>query len=307
MDGVLVVDKPAGPTSHDVVARVRRALGTARVGHTGTLDPLATGVLPLVVGRATRLAPLLTAAPKTYDALIHLGRETDTYDATGQDLPGWRPERSPAEVTREELERVLERFRGTFWQQPPPFSAKKIGGHRAYQLARRRRPVVLAPVRVTVETLELTAFDPPDRVRLRLTTSAGFYARALAHDLGAALGCGGCLEALRRERSGGFGLESAVPLDVIEREGPAAAARLVPLAALLPDLPGVMLTERGLVRARHGHTLGFTDLAGSTAALPAIERDEAPPRVRLLDRRGQLVAVAELRPGGVLHPRIVVG
>jgi tRNA pseudouridine55 synthase len=306
MDGVLVVDKPAGPTSHDVVVRVRRALGERRIGHTGTLDPLATGVLPLVVGRATRLAQLLTATPKTYDAVIRLGRETDTYDVTGTEVRDWRPRRSAAEITREELERALERFRGTFWQQPPPFSAKKVGGRRAYSLARRRRPVVLSPVPVTVEALDLVGYDPPDRVRVRLVSSAGFYARAFAHDLGAVLGCGGCLEALRREKSGGFGLDIAVPLDVVEQEGPAAAARLVPLGALLPDLPGVVLTERGVARARHGHAVTPTEFAPSLAASSAVDRRVAP-RVRLLDRHGRLVAVAEVGPGGVLHPRIVVG
>lgn len=307
MDGVLVVDKPAGPTSHDVVVRVRRALGVSRMGHTGTLDPLATGVLPLVVGRATRLAQLLTAAPKTYDALIRLGRETDTYDATGSDLPGWQPARSPADLTRDDIVQALAQFQGTFWQQPPPFSAKKVGGRRAYRLARQARPVTLAPVQVTVEAIELIDYLPPDRVRLRLVTSAGFYARALAHDLGAVLGCGGCLEALRREKSGGFGLDQAVPLEVIDAEGPRARARLVPLAALLPDLPGIVLTERGAARARHGHPVGLGDLAGPLAMLPPAARDAPPSRVRLLDRHGALVAVAEVRPGGVLHPRIVVG
>ena len=195
MDGVLVIDKPAGLTSHDVVARVRRALGIRRVGHLGTLDPMATGVLPLVVGRATRLASLLAPAQKTYDGIVQLGVVTDTYDATGTvatDIRDRMAGGDPAPPTADAVARAAEAFTGTFLQQPPPFSAKKVRGVRAYRLARRQRPVAPEPVTVTVHAIDILEVTPM-RVRCRVTCDAGFYMRALAHDLGAALGCGACL------------------------------------------------------------------------------------------------------------------
>ena len=261
--GVLVVDKPAGPTSHDVVAVARRALACRKVGHLGTLDPAATGVLPLVVGRATRLAPLFSGAGKQYDAVIRLGLETDTgdlggtvvggRDAADPGAPG--PPPPPAAV-----EEAAARFVGSQWQRPPAVSAKKIGGVRAYDLARRGRPAAPAPVRVTVDALEVLSIDGP-RVRCRIACSAGFYVRALARDLGESLGCGGCLETLRRERHGRFTLADAVPLDRLVEEGAAAAARLIPLDDLLPELPGVVLTDRGARRAAHGNPIAPPDIA----------------------------------------------
>jgi tRNA pseudouridine55 synthase len=179
IDGVLVVHKSLGPTSHDVVATARRAVGFGKVGHTGTLDPNASGVLPLVVGRATRLAQHLTSTEKEYEATIRFGIETDTYDSTGQ----VRSE-SGEVPARGALDAALERFRGAFDQMPPAFSAKNIDGHRAYDLARRDRVVELAAVPVVAHHLELLSFDPP-RARVRLVCSAGFYVRSLAYDLGA--------------------------------------------------------------------------------------------------------------------------
>ena len=261
--GVLVVDKPAGPTSHDVVAVARRALACRKVGHLGTLDPAATGVLPLVVGRATRLAPLFSGARKQYDAVIRLGLETDTgdlggavvggRDAADPDAPG--PPPPPAAV-----EEAAARFVGSQLQRPPAVSAKKIGGVRAYDLARRGRPTAPAPVRVTVDALEVLSIDGP-RVRCRIACSAGFYVRALARDLGESMGCGGCLETLRRERHGRFTLAEAVPLDRLVEGGAAAAARLIPIDDLLPELPGVVLTDRGARRAAHGNPIAPPDIA----------------------------------------------
>ena len=300
--GVLIVDKPAGPTSHDVVAVARRALAARKVGHLGTLDPLATGVLPLVVGRATRLAPLFAGASKQYEAVIRLGLVTDTCDVRGAVIGGSEaaggaagPPPSPRAIRS-----AAAGFTGSLLQRPPAVSAKKIAGVRAYELARRERPVEPPPVRVTVDTLDVLSIEGL-RVRCRVVCSSGFYVRALARDLGEALGCGGCVETLRRERHGLFAIEDAVTLARIVEEGSAAAARLVPPEELLPELPGVVVSARGARRAAHGNPVGPADVAaaGSAATGPRT-------RVRLLDGDGRLVAIAEPRPDGALHPRIVL-
>lgn len=314
LDGVLVTDKPAGPTSHDVVARVRRALGVKKVGHTGTLDPLATGVLPLVVGRATRVTQFLSAASKTYEATIALGTSTDTYDASGTACArGAHPERRPTAaddasahvaVERRQVEEALSAFRGTFQQSPPPFSAKKIGGQRAYTLARQGRHVAPDPVTVHVDRLDVIALAN-DALSIRITCSAGFYVRSLAHDIGLRLGCGAHLQALRRERSGEFSIDEAVPLAAIEEAGSAAATHIRPLATLLPDLPRVVLTERGVRRAAHGNLLLAADIdrRRSPASLPS-----ATWRgwIRVFSLDGSLVALAERRADGALHPAVVL-
>jgi tRNA pseudouridine55 synthase len=296
MDGVLLIDKPTGPTSHDVVARLRRTSGERSIGHTGTLDPRATGLLPLVVGRATRLASLLTGADKSYEAAIRLGVATDTDDGDGQPLG----EPSTALPDDAALDAVLETFRGTFTQVPPTHSAKKVGGHKAYDLARRANPVDLRPVPVTVRTLERTSRDG-DLVHVRVTVTSGFYVRALARDLGQRLGCGAHLAALRRTRSGSFEVEAALPLDQAERLGPAVAARLLTPADALPDLAAVRLTDSGLRRATHGNPVGPEHLSGRWIP-PATD---ARP-VKVLAPDGRLVALARSR-GGALHPVVVLG
>src|SRR4051812_12076620 len=214
MNGLLVIDKPAGPTSHDVVARVRRVLGTRRIGHTGTLDPLATGVLPLVIGSATRLASFLSASDKEYVAAMRLGLATETYDAFGREsVPP-----PPIGISISDVDAAFESFRGTFEQAPPPYSAKKIDGVRAYTLARKRTPVQPSMARVTVHHLAVEhCIDGLVTVRVR--ASAGFYVRSLAHDLGQKLGCGAHLESLRRVRAGSFTEQDAVMLSTLEREG----------------------------------------------------------------------------------------
>jgi tRNA pseudouridine55 synthase len=302
MDGVLVVDKPAGPTSHDVVARVRRALRTKRVGHTGTLDPLATGVLPLVIGRATRLASLLSGADKEYVAGVRLGLATDTYDADGHVGP---PPAPPAGIDVARIEGALARFRGIFDQAPPAYSAKKIDGVPAYTLARRNMPVQPRPVSVTVSHLTLEAYEQ-GLARIRVRASAGFYVRSLAHDLGQGLGCGGYLESLRRVRAGAFGEEAAAPLDTIERDGIGAAGLIIPLERLLPEVPSVILNERGVRRAAHGNELALEDRAYPDPAAGATMDAASQGRWRLLDGSGMLLAIAESRPGGLLHPVIVL-
>ena len=315
MDGLLVVDKPIGPTSHDVVARVRRVLGERRIGHTGTLDPMASGVLPLVIGQATRLARFLDQDHKGYDALVCLGISTDSYDAHGEPV-GER--HNGAIPSREAIDRALDQFRGTFWQQPPAFSAKKIDGRRSYVIAREHarasavEPSVAlpAPVQVTTHLIDIVnTLD--DLVALRVVCSSGFYVRALAHDLGQALGTGAHLVALCRTEANGMTLAAAVPLAALEdREHGHARVldAIIPLPDTLPALPRLTLTEDGLKRAVHGGTIASVHVFGGTAAMPQWS-DPATGRAftRLMTLNGELAAVAEWRRGeGVLHPVVVL-
>jgi tRNA pseudouridine55 synthase len=247
MDGVLVVDKPEGLTSHDVVAVARRALGEKRIGHTGTLDPLATGVLPLACGRATRLVRFLAASDKDYEATILFGRTTDSFDVTGEETS-----RTDAEPSRAAVEAAVESLRGDYLQLPPAFSAKKVGGRRAYSLARADEPVALTPVPVRVSRAEVIAFDGT-RAVVALTCSAGFYVRSFAHELGIRVDVGACLEALRRTRSGDFRLSEALPFEALRDQ--VSAADLIPLERLLPGWPSVVVTDEGLTRVAHGRVL----------------------------------------------------
>jgi tRNA pseudouridine55 synthase len=296
MNGALIIDKPSGPTSHDVVARVRRALRTPRVGHTGTLDPLATGVLVLLLGKATRLAQFLVADDKEYQADVQLGIETPTYDAAS--LPdGWRPDARRAEPG--EVERAVAVFRGTFLQTPPPFSAKKIAGRRAYEDARRQRPVELRPVEVTVHALELIACSDTGLLSLRVVCGSGFYVRSLAHDIGRRLGWGAHLARLRRTRSGRFRVEDAVTLDEIER-GVDVTQRLLPPKELLSAVLALTLTDEGVRRVSHGNWIAPEHLRDSGVT------GGSPGRVRLLDGSGGLTAVAERGADGLLHPLVVL-
>lgn len=276
---MLLVAKPAGPTSHDMVDIVRRALGTRRVGHTGTLDPFAEGLLVMVVGRATRLAAFAAGWTKSYEGRMRLGVTTDTDDATGQ----VQEERAVA-LDRAALEQTLDRFRGTVRQRPPVYSAVKVAGERAYRRARRGEVVEPAERDVEVRALEVTAFAPPD-VQFRATVSGGTYLRSLARDIGAALGCGAHLVALRRTVVGPFRLEDAVT--------PAAAspADLLPPGVLVRHLDrrDVDATERDAVV--HGR---WIPAAGDASASPvAMFAGET------------LVAVAD-RAGDVLKPRVVL-
>jgi tRNA pseudouridine55 synthase len=296
--GVLVVDKPAGITSHDVVAVARRALNERGIGHTGTLDPMATGVLPLAIGKATRLVRFLVASDKDYDAVIRFGRATDTYDVTGTTTA-----ETPMRPTRTAVEVGLMALGGTSDQMPPPYSAKKVGGHRAYALARRDEPVELKPARVTVSRALLTAFDD-DTASVSLTCSAGFYVRSFAHELGRRLGVGACLESLRRTRSGEFTLAGAVPLDLLASADPERLeAALVPPAALLQSFPAVCLTSQGIEWVAHGRDVGPAQCA---TAVPHTGHS-GDDWVRLLSAGGALVALAERgADSGTLHPSIVL-
>ena len=296
MDGVLLIDKPSGPTSHDVVARLRSTSGERSIGHTGTLDPRATGLLPLVLGRATRLAKFLSGGHKTYEATIRLGFSTDTDDADGLAIGG-------ASTTLPDdagIARALDAFRGAFEQVPPNVSAKRVGGEKAYDMARRDQPMELKPVTVTVHALDLLGRDA-DLVTIRVCATAGFYVRALARDLGRQLGCGAHLFALRRTHSGTFDLANAISLEAAERLGRDIASHLVTPADALSELPAVSVTDVGFKRVAHGNPIGPEHLAGRWVPPSTLGM-----RVRVMGPEGRLLALAESR-GGALHPVVVLG
>jgi tRNA pseudouridine55 synthase len=298
MDGVLVVDKPEGLTSHDVVAAARRLLHERRIGHTGTLDPLATGVLPLACGRATRLVRFFVSSDKDYEATVRFGISTDTYDITGTvtALSGLVP-------TYTAVEAALEPLRGAYMQVPPAFSAKKVSGERAYARARRDAGVTLPAVPVQVMRAELLECGGGS-ARVGLTCSAGFYVRRFAHALGELVGTGACLSALRRTRSGEFTLEQAVELERLQHSRTTLAERWVPLDRLLPRLPSVCLGEEGRKRVMHGQLVGPAHVvAGSQGALAA----PTGAWVRLFDDQGRLVALGTVAgTGPSLHPAVVL-
>jgi tRNA pseudouridine55 synthase len=276
VDGVLVVDKPAGPTSHDIVDRARRALQTRRVGHTGTLDPFATGVLVLCVGRATRLARFLAAGEKTYRATLRLGFATTTDDLTGDPLEAERP----VEVADTRLGEALAGLVGRFDQVPPAFSARQVAGRRLYELARRGEAVARAATPVTIHALDLVSRSG-HTLELDVRCSAGTYVRALARDLGERLGTGAHLVALRRTRSGAFDIAEAVSGDDLA----GAFGRLIPLSGLLLELPAVRVGDEGRRLVGHGRELG-AEVVLSDLPPAGVER------VRLLDEKGELLALA---------------
>ena len=291
--GALIVLKPVGPSSHDIVVCARRALGVSRIGHTGTLDPQASGVLPLVVGQATRLAQHLTGSDKEYLAAVRFGLTTDTYDASGATTsePGGTP-------TREALTAAIERFVGTFDQAPPAYSAKMVDGERAYALARAGRAVAPTPATVTAREIAIVSCDGA-RAELRIRCSAGFYVRSLAHDLGQALGCGAILEGLVRTEAAGFGVERAMSLETLMTSPrDAIRAAVQPMESLLTDVPAVNLTRDGVDWARHGRELPPRILASA----PGV----AAPLVRLLSPDGRLIGLAQpAKTPGFLHPAVI--
>ncbi len=246
MNGIVIVDKPSGWTSQDVTARLRRVFSTRRIGHGGTLDPMATGVLPVFVGRATRGVEFFEHAEKTYEATLRLGLLTDTEDITGTVL-----ERRPVEVTEEGFLRTLSQFRGEITQVPPMYSALKVGGRKLCDLARAGKEVERQPRKITVFALDCLDFSG-DTARLRIHCSKGTYIRTLCKDIGVALGCGGCMETLRRTGAGAYTLADAVPLDtLLETETPEQFLR--PIDSLFPDFPAVTLTPNQTLRCRNGN------------------------------------------------------
>jgi tRNA pseudouridine55 synthase len=293
LDGVIVVDKPEGWTSHDVVARSRHIARTKKIGHLGTLDPIATGVLPLVIGRATRLAQFYTRSDKIYEGVVRFGWSTDTYDRAG--VP--TSEQREAVLDPDELERALDRFRGEFAQTPPPVSAKKVEGRRAYELARKSEPVELEPVSVHVYELVVLGIDGPE-VRLRAHCSGGTYLRSIAHDLGQALGVGAHLHNLRRTASGEFEIDRARTL--AQLEGLAAEERLldalVPPAEMLPGFPSVYVDELTAAQIRNGRNFPASPFRSQPASR----------YVKAITRQGDLVAVGEAVLPNLYHPIVVL-
>jgi len=293
-----VVDKPGGLTSHDVVARLRRILGTRRVGHAGTLDPMATGVLVCGVGRATRLLGLLALDDKEYLATARLGVATVTDDAEGAVLAS-----SAAEVGPDEVERAADPLRGPIRQRPSSVSAVKVDGRRAYSRVRAGEQVELPEREVVVSVLEVIDVRPADHdglpvtdVDLRVVCSSGTYVRALARDLGAALGVGGHLTALRRTRVGGYGIDGAPTLDALESgggaSGPPARARLIGLSeAVTREFEVLALDERRAAAVRHG------------ARIEVAHADGGP--VAVVDGEGEVIAISDV-VGGVLRHRMVL-
>jgi tRNA pseudouridine55 synthase len=281
MDAFFNVDKPTGPTSHDVVARLRRAGRERRIGHAGTLDPLASGVLVVAAGKATRLIEYLVDADKAYAAAVTFGVETDTYDAEGRVLA----QRPPDGLTGAQIEAALIRYRGEIEQRPPAFSAVSVGGQRLYALARRGEAVEAPLRRVTVHRLDLTDWRPPV-ARLEIVCSKGTYVRSLAHDLGRDTGYGAHLSALVRRRSGDFRLEAAVPLADLEarlREGRWQEVAL-PLEAAVAHLPPVQLDDAGAARLVRGQSVesGPDGAAGEDLPQSGTLRGAFGPGGRLL-------------------------
>jgi tRNA pseudouridine55 synthase len=278
--GLLLVDKPAGFTSHDAVAIVRRATHTRRVGHTGTLDPFATGLLVVLIGSGTRLIPYIDGEPKVYEAVVRFGAETDTDDVTGQIV-------RESDLPRDEaIVEGIARLTGEIDQLPPAYSAKQVDGRRAYDAARAGKPLELKPARVVVERWQLLARDGAE-LRVQITCGTGTYIRALARDLGRLTGSAAHLAELRRVRSGAFDVSNAVSIDDLRSE----RFRIAPLRAAIPDLPTRTLDDAERGRVSHGNAIDARDEQG---------------RVALIDDAGELMAIAE-REGQQLRPRTVLG
>ena len=311
LDGALVMDKPRGRTSHDVVEAVRRIVGFRQIGHLGTLDPLATGVLVLLLGRATRLAQFYTGRRKRYDAAFRFGFATDTYDANGAPQG---PDTAPV-LERAEIERLAASRVGRFQQMPPAFSAKKIHGRPAHELARKQKPVELQPVEV--EVYEFRVLEAAGALaRFTIECAAGTYIRSLAQEMGAALGCGAHLAEIVRTAVGEFTLDLAVKLEELERAAAEGdlARYIIPLQQLLPDLPSVTVLPVLERRIRHGSKFNV-QLAqiqpgrvraaqGATAELDSGERK--PPRLRVFSQQEHLIAVAEAVVPRTYQPVVVL-
>jgi tRNA pseudouridine55 synthase len=289
MNGVIVIDKPPGLTSHDVVNRVRRILGQRSVGHLGTLDPSATGVLPIVVGNLTRLAQFYVHSEKTYEGAIRFGFATDTYDAEGE------PTTPPQEVSLncEEVRALTSQFHGTIDQMPPPFSAKKIAGIPAYKLARKHKEVALQPVQVEIKEFEILA-TAADQATFRARVASGTYMRSVAHDMGQKLGCGAHLAALRRTAVAEFTIEDAHTLEALAdamQQGTAQSLFVHP-RKLVPRLPCVTATEESAALIRSGRAVNLPEMSRA-------------PQVKVFYGQSELIAIATRVAGTLFHPGIV--
>ena len=278
ISGALVVDKPVGMTSHDVVQAIRNDTGLRRAGHTGTLDPRASGVLVILVGPAVRLSEYVSASDKRYQAIIRLGGSTDTFDAEGLVTLT----KDPVSVTEAQFEEALKTFVGEIEQTPPPYSAVKVQGRKAYEMAREGEQVELAPRKITVHHLEVLEWTPPEVV-IDVHCSSGTYVRSLANDLGVMLGCGAYLIGLRRTKSGRFSLRDSVPLRKLQEAFTAGNwyQYLIPAAEALGDWPAIELSPDEVEGVRHGHRV-------------KVVGDPTETKVRGVSTQGELVALMEI-------------
>jgi tRNA pseudouridine55 synthase len=292
VNGLLVIDKPGGMTSHDVVNRLRKITGERSIGHLGTLDPMATGVLPLLMGKFTRLAQYFSSAEKSYTGSIRFGFATDTYDADGEPVG---PQSMPA-LTLEQVRAAAARFKGAMQQMPPPFSAKKISGTPAYKLAREGKPVELKPAMVLIESFEVTELLGVE-ASFAMRISAGGYVRSVAHELGQDLGCGAHLSSLRRTQAGVFTLAVACTLEelaALAGDERALEAKCVHPRKLLPEMPGVTGDPMVLGRLRNG----------AQANLPEFSH---APLVKVFAGQRELVGIAKRVAGTLFQPVVVMG
>jgi tRNA pseudouridine55 synthase len=290
LNGVLIVDKPTGMTSHDVVNRVRRILQQASVGHLGTLDPLATGVLPLLTGNLTRLAQFYEGSDKTYQGVVRFGFATDTYDSDGE-MCGSQQE---VNVSLEGIRTIARSFVGLIEQMPPPFSAKKIKGVPAYKLARKHQEVALKPVQVEIKEFEILAAES-DRASFRARVASGTYMRSVAHDMGQRLGCGAHLHSLRRTMLGEFDLGRAHTLEALEAASEAGQLDEIFIhpRRLLPEFPCVTASEETAALIRNGRAVNLPELSQAR-------------QVKVFAGQRELIAVATRIAGTLFHPRIVL-
>jgi tRNA pseudouridine55 synthase len=290
VNGLLILDKPGGMTSHDVVARVRRATGEQSVGHLGTLDPMATGVLPLLLGKYTRLAQFYGSSEKAYTGTIRFGFATDTYDAEGQRVG----DAQAVTLDLATVRGIAARFMGETEQMPPPYSAKKVEGKPAYKLAREGKTPELKPVRVTVDAFAIEGVSG-DTAVFAMRISAGGYVRAIAHAMGQALGCGAHLAALRRTEAGAFTLEQALALDEVEALGMAGLLeeRMPHPRTLLPEMPAVTADEATVGRIRNGMQVNLPEYSQA-------------PLVKIFEGQRELVAVGRRVAGTLFQPFVVL-
>ncbi|MFZ1130163.1 MAG: tRNA pseudouridine(55) synthase TruB [Terriglobales bacterium] len=289
MNGVIIIDKPAGFTSHDVVNRVRRILGQRSVGHLGTLDPSATGVLPIVLGNLTRLAQFYAHSEKTYEGAIRFGFATDTYDSNGE------PTTSPQSVQLDaaDVRALAADFHGTIEQIPPPFSAKKVAGVPAYKLARKKQPVELKPVTIEIKEFEILEVAA-DQATFRARVASGTYIRSVAHEMGQKLGCGAHLASLRRTSVAEFTIADAHTLAAVEaaRQQGIAESLLIHPRKLVPQLPSVTATEENAALIRSGRAVNLPEMSRA-------------PQVKVFFGQTDLIAIATRIAGTLFHPRIV--
>jgi tRNA pseudouridine55 synthase len=293
MDGIIVLDKPRSISSHDAVQRLRRIAGIKRIGHLGTLDPIGTGVLPLVLGRATRLSQFFLHHDRTYDADIRFGFSTDTYDACGEPTS----EKQEVALDAGQIEDLIAQFRGKLLQTPPPVSAKKVGGVPAYKLARKNKPVHLEPVEVNVYEFRLRGIEG-SLARVTVRCSAGTYLRSLAHDMGQRLGVGAHVEGLRRTSMGEFTIGMAYTLEQLEslrQQGRLAEALLAP-SQVLPEIPTERVDAATAAQIAHGRDFRVSPYGNRKGS----------KQVKAVDPQGRLVAIGEARLPLLYHPIVVL-